>query len=131
MTAALLAPPTAVSRVAPSGAPIELTVPEAFGELRWYATARFSGPRLARQFFLAPAREHRVVPTHVMPGAREQRVPMRLAELALAELTEALNRGWGERDSRVAMLLQEERAGIDVRVPPERIQEVLDSDRRG
>jgi 3-hydroxyisobutyrate dehydrogenase len=56
---------------------------------------------------------------------------MRLADLTLAELTEALNRGWGQRDSRVAMLLQEERAGIDVRVPPEKIQEILDQDRSG
>jgi 3-hydroxyisobutyrate dehydrogenase-like beta-hydroxyacid dehydrogenase len=62
---------------------------------------------------------------------REFSVPMRLANLALAELTEALNRGWGQRDSRVAMLLQEERSGIDVHVPPEKIQEILDSDRPG
>ena len=62
---------------------------------------------------------------------REFNVPMRLANLTLEELTEALNRGWGQRDSRVAMLLQEERAGIDVHVPPESIQEVLDSDQRG
>ncbi len=60
---------------------------------------------------------------------REFDVPMRLANLTYAELTEALNRGWGQRDSRVAMLLQEERAGIDVHVPQENIQEVLDSDR--
>lgn len=62
---------------------------------------------------------------------REFDVPMRLANLTLAELTEALNRGWGQRDSRVAMLLQEERAGIDVQVPPENIQAILDSDRTG
>jgi 3-hydroxyisobutyrate dehydrogenase len=62
---------------------------------------------------------------------REFDVPMRLANLTLAELTEALNRGWGQRDSRVAMLLQEERAGIDVQVPPENIQEILDRDRTG
>jgi 3-hydroxyisobutyrate dehydrogenase len=55
---------------------------------------------------------------------RELGVPMRLANLALADLTEALNRGWGERDSRVAMLLQEERAGVEVRVPPERLREL-------
>lgn len=61
---------------------------------------------------------------------REFDVPMRLANLTYAELTEALNRGWGQRDSRVAMLLQEERAGIEVRVPPENIQEILDSDRK-
>jgi 3-hydroxyisobutyrate dehydrogenase-like beta-hydroxyacid dehydrogenase len=60
---------------------------------------------------------------------REFDVPMRLANLTLAELTEALNRGWGQRDSRVAMLLQEERAGVDVHVPQEKIKEILDSDR--
>ena len=62
---------------------------------------------------------------------REFDVPMRLANLTLAELTEALNRGWGQRDSRVAMLLREERAGVDVQVPPENIQEILDRDRTG
>lgn len=62
---------------------------------------------------------------------REFDVPMRLANLTYAELTEALNRGWGLRDSRVAMLLQEERAGIDVHVPQEKIQEILDSDGPG
>ena len=59
---------------------------------------------------------------------RELNVPMRLANLALEELTEAVNRGWSERDSRVAMLLQEERAGVEIRVAPERIQEVLRQD---
>jgi 3-hydroxyisobutyrate dehydrogenase-like beta-hydroxyacid dehydrogenase len=62
---------------------------------------------------------------------REFNVPMRLANLTLEELTEAFNRGWGQRDSRVAMLLQEERAGVNVQVPQERIQEILDSDRSG
>ena len=32
---------------------------------------------------------------------KEVGVPMRLANLALEELTEAMNRGWGQRDSRV------------------------------
>jgi 3-hydroxyisobutyrate dehydrogenase len=59
---------------------------------------------------------------------RELNVPMRLANLALEELTEAVERGWGERDSRVAMLLQEERAGVQIRVARERIQEVLRED---
>jgi 3-hydroxyisobutyrate dehydrogenase len=59
---------------------------------------------------------------------RELNVPMRLANLALEELTEAVNRGWSERDSRVAMLLQEERAGVQISVAPERIAEVLRQD---
>ncbi len=54
---------------------------------------------------------------------RELHVPMRSATLALEELTEALNRGWGGRDSRVAMLLQEERAGVEIKVDPARIRE--------
>ena len=62
---------------------------------------------------------------------REFDVPMRLANLTYAELTEAMNRGWSQRDSRVAMLLQEERAGVNVQVPQEKIQEILDSDRSG
>ncbi len=60
---------------------------------------------------------------------REFDVPMRLANLTLAELTEALNKGWGQRDSRAAMLLQEERAGVEVRVPREVLQEVLQKER--
>jgi len=60
--------------------------------------------------------------------ARELGVPMRIANLALDELTEALNRGWGARDSRVAMLLQEERAGVKIAVPPDKIQEIIKQD---
>jgi 3-hydroxyisobutyrate dehydrogenase-like beta-hydroxyacid dehydrogenase len=58
--------------------------------------------------------------------AREHKVPMRLAQITLEEMTEALNRGWGERDSRVAMLLQEERAGVEIRVPEAEIRKVLE-----
>jgi 3-hydroxyisobutyrate dehydrogenase len=43
----------------------------------------------------------------------------------LDELTEALNRGWGDRDSRSAMLLQEERAGVEIGVDEERLREIL------
>jgi 3-hydroxyisobutyrate dehydrogenase len=59
--------------------------------------------------------------------AREVGVPMRLANLTLEELTEALNRGWAQRDSRVAMLLQEERAGVQIAVPADKLREVLDT----
>jgi 3-hydroxyisobutyrate dehydrogenase len=55
---------------------------------------------------------------------RELHVPMRAANLAFDELTEALNRGWGARDSRVAMLLQEERAGVEIKVDPERLRAI-------
>ncbi|MBI2294467.1 MAG: NAD(P)-dependent oxidoreductase [Betaproteobacteria bacterium] len=58
--------------------------------------------------------------------ARELGVPMRIASLTHAEMTEALNRGWGERDSRSFLLLQEERAGVKIAVPAEKIQQVLD-----
>jgi 3-hydroxyisobutyrate dehydrogenase len=59
---------------------------------------------------------------------RELGVPMRLANLALEEMTEAMNRGWGERDSRVAMLLQQERSGVQIKVDKDRLREFLDRD---
>jgi 3-hydroxyisobutyrate dehydrogenase len=58
--------------------------------------------------------------------AAEQQVPMRVGKLALDELDEAMRRGWAERDCRVAMTLQEERAGVSVRVPAERLTGALD-----
>jgi 3-hydroxyisobutyrate dehydrogenase len=59
---------------------------------------------------------------------RELGVPMRLANLALADMTEALNRGWENRDSRSPMLLQTERAGVKIEVDKGRIAEVLERD---
>ncbi len=58
--------------------------------------------------------------------ARKENVPMKIAAVALEEFSEGLRRGWGERDCRVTMTLQEERAGVSVRVAPERLQGVLD-----
>ncbi len=58
---------------------------------------------------------------------REHKVPMKLANITLEEMTEALNRGWAERDSRVAMLLQEERAGVEIKVPDAELKKALES----
>jgi 3-hydroxyisobutyrate dehydrogenase len=61
---------------------------------------------------------------------REVGVPMRLTTLAHQELTEALGRGWAQRDSRISMLLQQERAGIDpIAVAPDKLKAVLDADK--
>lgn len=59
---------------------------------------------------------------------REFEVPMRYSNLALAELTEAIGRGWGDRDMGWAMCLQEERSGVQVRASKEQIKDVLDKD---
>jgi 3-hydroxyisobutyrate dehydrogenase-like beta-hydroxyacid dehydrogenase len=56
---------------------------------------------------------------------RELGLPMRMCNLALAEMTEALARGWGSRDSRAVMLLQQERAGLEIAVDAERLREAL------
>jgi len=56
---------------------------------------------------------------------------MRLANLTLMEMTEAINRGWGDRDSRVAMLLQEERAGVEVRVDEDALNAILEEEKNG
>jgi 3-hydroxyisobutyrate dehydrogenase len=72
---------------------------------------------------------HKDVSLAVALGA-ELSVPMRMANLALVELTEAMNRGWGERDSRVAMLLQQERAGVDIKVNPDAVRDAAQRDGR-
>ena len=89
-----------------------------------YLPGRFDPP----DFALRLARKDVSLAVEV---GREFDVPMRLANLTLAELTEALNRGWGQRDSRAAMLLQEERAGAEVRVAREVLEEVLQKERGG
>ncbi len=39
-----------------------------------------------------------------------------------------VERGWGGRDSRSAMLLQMERAGVEIKVPAENIEKILKED---
>ena len=63
-------------RMAASGHPVELTLPGMLGAFRWYGSTRFTGPRFARQFFMAPAGEHRAIPSKILPGARQVRREM-------------------------------------------------------
>jgi 3-hydroxyisobutyrate dehydrogenase len=57
--------------------------------------------------------------------AAEVGVPMRVGKIALDELSEAVKRGWSERDCRVAMTLQEERAGVSVKVAAAALRDAL------
>jgi len=61
-----------------------------------------------------------------MELAAAEGVPMKIGQAALDELAAAMQRGWSDRDCRVAMTLQEERANVSVRVPRERLQDALD-----
>ena len=62
--------------------------------------------------------------------AREVGVPLRMCNLLVQEVTEAMNRGWAERDGQSFMLLQQERAGIEtIRVPKEQIQAILEREK--
>jgi 3-hydroxyisobutyrate dehydrogenase len=49
--------------------------------------------------------------------ARETDTPMRLAAICEAEMVEAMGRGWADRDASIFLTLQEERAGVEVRLP--------------
>jgi len=48
--------------------------------------------------------------------ARQHGVPTRLLDLCRTELLEAMNRGWGDQDRIKASTLQEERAGVSLRL---------------
>src|ERR1700731_4087627 len=62
---------------------------------------------------------------------RELGVPMRMCNLAYAEMTEACNRGWEGRDSRSVMLLQQERAGVKIAADPERGRQAAERAKSG
>jgi len=59
---------------------------------------------------------------------RELNVPLRFASMALADIMEAMNRGWSERDARSVMLLPQERAGVRIAEDKARIALVLQDD---
>jgi 3-hydroxyisobutyrate dehydrogenase len=56
---------------------------------------------------------------------REIDVPMRMASLTYADMTEAMNRGWGARDSRATLLLQQERSNVSIKVPRVVLDDIL------
>jgi 3-hydroxyisobutyrate dehydrogenase-like beta-hydroxyacid dehydrogenase len=62
---------------------------------------------------------------------RELGVPMRICNLAYAEMIEACNRGWEGRDSRVVMVLQQERAGVKIAADPERVKQAAERAKAG
>jgi 3-hydroxyisobutyrate dehydrogenase-like beta-hydroxyacid dehydrogenase len=68
----------------------------------------FDNPRFA----LALARKDVALANEL---AREHDVPMAMGALAEQALIEAMARGWGNKDSAAAMMLQEERAGVKIR----------------
>jgi 3-hydroxyisobutyrate dehydrogenase-like beta-hydroxyacid dehydrogenase len=62
---------------------------------------------------------------------RELGVPMRICNLAYSEMMEACNRGWEGRDSRVVMLLEQERAGVTIAADPERVKQAAERAKSG
>jgi 3-hydroxyisobutyrate dehydrogenase len=60
--------------------------------------------------------------------ARDLGIPMPIAGLAMADITEAMDRGWAERDCRAVMLLPQERAGVQIAADPEEVRKVLEQD---
>jgi 3-hydroxyisobutyrate dehydrogenase-like beta-hydroxyacid dehydrogenase len=88
---------------------------------RNFLPARFDPP----DFALELARKDVALACEV---GREFEVPMKLSHTVLAEMTEAMNRGWQRRDSRVAMALQTERAGVDIKVDPAVLKDIIEKD---
>jgi 3-hydroxyisobutyrate dehydrogenase len=62
---------------------------------------------------------------------RELGVPMRICNLTYSEMLEACNRGWEGRDSRVVMVLEQERAGVKIEADPERVKQAAERAKSG
>lgn len=56
---------------------------------------------------------------------RELGVPLRLCGLTHAEMSEAVAKGMGDKDSRAFLRLQLERAGVRIAVDPDRLQQAI------
>ena len=72
----------------------------------------FRGDFDTPRFALALARKDVGLATEL---AREYDVPVAMASAAEQAMIEALNRGWGAKDASATFMLQEERAGVNVR----------------
>ena len=72
----------------------------------------FSGEYDQPSFRLALSRKDIGLATEL---GREVNVPMPVANIAEQLAIQCMNRGWGDRDSMVTILLQEEEAGVDLR----------------
>lgn len=57
--------------------------------------------------------------------AKQLGVPMPQAETAYADYTAAMEKGWGGRDSRSAMQIQNDRAGVTIRETAEAVEATL------
>jgi 3-hydroxyisobutyrate dehydrogenase len=56
---------------------------------------------------------------------------MRICNLAYSEMMEACNRGWEGRDSRIVMVLEQERAGVTIAADPERVKQAAERAKSG
>lgn len=63
--------------------------------------------------------------TLAMDLAKELGVPMKQSEAAYEDYIAALERGWGELDSRVPMQLQNERAGVVIKASADDVKKTL------
>jgi len=86
-----------------------------------YLPAKFSPPNAT----LKTVHKDMLISTEL---ARNLGVPMRFANLALADITEAMNLGWQDLDARSVMRLPQIRAGIEIKVDTEEIKAVLKRD---
>lgn len=56
---------------------------------------------------------------------RSIEVPLRTVEIAAQDMRAAMGRGWADRDARIAMTLQQERAGVSVEVSGEQLRALV------
>lgn len=61
-----------VTRRAPDGAHITLSLPAEVGDIQWHGITRFAGPQFSRDLSFAPTGQYKVVASKLFPGGREE-----------------------------------------------------------
>lgn len=75
----------------------------------------FQGKFVPPRFAMQTARKDMGLATEL---AHSLGVPMKVAEVCERDMEEAIRRGWGKEDNTAFLKLQEERAGVRVRITP-------------
>ncbi|MFF5205636.1 hypothetical protein [Streptosporangium sp. NPDC000396] len=87
----VLANPSQITRVAPDGARVDISLPPEAGELPWHGHTRLAGPALVRNFDLAPAGQRHVIPRKIFPGGRVETFRRSGFDLVLYEAADRSN----------------------------------------
>ena len=82
---------TSLTRIAPTGVSVALSIPEEFGTHRWFASTKLASQQGVRQFTIAPVGQYRMIPKRILPNAKSTSWQRRGHDIVLFEAVDRSN----------------------------------------